>query len=148
MSLFKKIIRGAGKLIGKAASFVPGPIGTVAKVATGIGAAAGAARAASKVGGGLQHLPAVRALPGIGTISSTARRVAGGAARVGGTVATGAVLYDQFGNPMRRRSKRINPLNHKALNRALRRVCKAKTLADRLNAIEIKSKSKRKVYAC
>lgn len=145
MSLFKKIIRGAGKLVGKAASFIPGPIGTVAKVATGIAAGASAAR---KMAG--PALPAIRSLPGVGSVGPAIRTVGRTAGRVVGAAATGAVLYDAAGNLVStgKRSRRINPLNHKALNRALRRVCSAKGLADRLNAIEIKGKAKRKRYAC
>lgn len=144
MSLLKKLVRGAGKIIGKAASFVPGPIGTIAKIGTGLAAGVGASR--KMAGPVMAGLPAIRSLPGAGAV--------GGAVRVGGKIAgaaaTGAILYDAAGNIIgqRKRSKRINPLNHKALTRALRRVCSAKNLADRLNAIDIKTKAKRKRYAC
>lgn len=144
MSLLKKLVRGAGKIIGKAASVVPGPIGTVAKIATGAAGALSASKAVSRASVGA--LPAIRSLPGIGTVRTIGKTVG----KVGGAAATGAILYDAAGNMIGRRprSRRINPLNHKALNRALKRVCKAKGLADRLNAIEIKSKSKRRTYAC
>jgi len=144
VSLFKKLLRGAGKIVGKAASFIPGPIGTVAKVATGV---AGGLSAARKMAG--PALPAIRSLPGAGAVGG-AVRIGKTVGKVAGTAATGAILYDAAGNIIgqRKRSKRINPLNHRALNRALRRVCSAKNLADRLNAIDIKAKPKRKKYAC
>lgn len=145
MSLFKKLVRGAGKLVGKAASFIPGPIGTVAKVVGGVAAGASAAR---KMAG--PSLPAIRSLPGVGAVGPAIRTVGRTAGRVAGAAATGAILYDAAGNIVQggKRTRRINPLNHKALNRALRRVCSAKGLADRLNAIEIKGKTKRKRYSC
>lgn len=145
MSLLGKALKGVGKLIKKAAPLIPGPIGTVAKGLTMIGAVGGGVKAVSRMAPGAGVMRALPALPGVGNVV----RIGRAAGKVAGAAATGAILYDAFGNPVKRKGyRRINPLNHKALNRALKRVCKAKGLADRLNAIEIKSKSKRKVYAC
>lgn len=133
MSLFSKI----GKVIGKVANvakFIPGPVGTVARVAAGAGAIAGGAKAISVAGKALPALPAIgRALPGIG-------KVAGRAAGAIGTVATGVAIYDAAGNYLgqRKKGRRINPLNWRALNRALSRVEKAKTAMKRVNSITIR----------
>lgn len=144
MSLLGKVAKFAGKVVKKVAPFIPGPIGTIAKGVAAVGAIGATARPfIGSVGRGMKALPA---LPGVGTVVKIGRQ----AGKIAGGVATGAIIYDAFGNPMGRRKayRRINPLNHKALNRALKRVCKAKGLADRLNAIDIKTKSKRKTYAC
>lgn len=142
MSFFKKIIRGAGKLVGRAAGLVPGPIGTIARVVGAGGALAGSAGALTK------SLPAVRSLPGIGTVmAGGAGKVLGPMSRIGGKVltgagvaATGVAIYDAAGNylGMRKRKRRINPLNGRALSRALRRVEKVKSTMKRVNAITIR----------
>jgi len=148
MSLFSKVAKLGGKLLKKASPFlsaIPGPIGATAKVVGGITAGFGATRAIGRMAPGAGVMRALPALPGAGNVV----RIGRAAGKVAGAAATGAILYDAFGNPVKKKGyRRINPLNHKALNRALKRVCKAKGLADRLNAIEIKSKSKRKTYAC
>jgi len=131
MSLFKKIIRGAGKLVGKAAGFIPGPVGTIAKVGLGV---AGGLKAAK--GTTMAALPAIpRSLPAIGNVARGAGKAIG---RVGGAAATGAILYDAFGNPVSKRHRKINPLNHRALKRAIRRIEKSKHLAKSINAITIR----------
>lgn len=133
MSLFSKI----GKVIGKVANvakFVPGPVGAVARVASVAGAVGGAVSASRSVAKALPALPAVtRSLPGIG-------RVAGTVGRAVGAAATGYAIYDAAGNFIgnRKRSRRINPLNYRALNRALSRVEKAKHAMKRVNAITVR----------
>jgi len=133
MSLFSKI----GKIVGKVAnvaSFIPGPVGVAGRVVAGVGAAAGAVKAVGAVRKALPALPAVgRALPGIG-------KVAGKVGSAVGAAATGYAIYDAAGNFLgnKRRSRRINPLNYRALNRALSRVEKAKHAMKRVNAITIR----------
>lgn len=140
MSLLKKIVRKAGKVVGRAAGLIPGPVGAVARVATAATAARSAARVATR--------SALPALPGIGRVATAggavggmvgvARRTVGKIGTVGGAVATGAVLYDQFGNAVTKRRRSINPLNHRALKRAIRRIEKSKSIMKRLGAITIK----------
>lgn len=128
MSLFSKALKSVGKIAKKVAPMIPGPIGTVARAVGVGGVVAGAAKALPALP---KMLPAVvRSAPGIG--KTVVRTV--------GTAATGAAIYDAAGNLIgtRRRRRRINPLNHRALNRALKRVEKAKKAMKRVNAITIR----------
>lgn len=133
MSIFRKILKGAAKL----ASFVPGPIGAIAKVGGTIAASAAAVRAGTQV---------VRAssqvIPGVGRViaSGGVRRIAGRVLAGAGTVATGAAIYDAAGNFLGNQKKRrgINPMNMKAAKRALRRIERAKKLMSRLGHITIR----------
>jgi len=137
MSLFSKIGKIVGKVAGKVAPFIPGPVGMVARGVTAIGAGAGIVKAGSKV------LPSIRALPGVGSVRAALpaiRRVGGAAAGAVGAAATGVAIYDAAGNFMgtRKKGRRINPLNHRALTRALRRIEKVKHSMKRVNAITIR----------
>lgn len=130
MSLLKKAFKAVGSIAKKVAPMIPGPIGTIAKVAgvgsVGLGAVK-ALPALPKIAAGLPAV--VRSAPGIGKIG-----------RAVGAAATGAAVYDAAGNFLgtRKRRRRINPLNHRALNRALKRVEKAKKAMKRVNAITIR----------
>ena len=140
MSLFSKVFKAGKKLIGKIAPLagvIPGPVGAIGKAVGMIGTAG--AVGGAMAGAGRAVIPAVgRTLPGIGKIggaivrSPVARGVAAGAA--------GSAIYDAAGNYLgqRRRSRRINPLNHKALKRAMTRIEKSKQLVKRLNSITIR----------
>lgn len=133
MSLFGKVLKAAGsalksgiakKLVGGAA-MIPGPIGLAGKalgVASTIGTAVTVGRAA---------------LP---TIGKVAGRVLPTVGKVAGAAATGYAIYDAAGNYLgnRKRSRRINPMNYRAANRALKRIEKAKKLMDRLGRISIR----------
>lgn len=133
MSLLKKAFKIAKKVLPKAAGFIPGPIGTGMKVLGGAASLGGIATVGRAVVAGSRSLPAlpgvVRSVPGIGKI-----------AKVAGTAATGAAVYDAAGNFLgtRKRRRRINPLNHRALSRALKRVEKVKSTMKRVNAITIR----------
>lgn len=150
MSIFRKI----GRALKKAAPImaaVPGPIGAVGKIASGalgggmaMHAGAGMFPALPTIGGAVvRSLPSVggavvRSLPGVG---AAVGRVATG--RIGRAVAGGAIgaaIYDAAGNLIgyRKKKRRINPLNHRALSRALRRVEAAKKTCSRVNRITIR----------
>lgn len=118
MSLFK--------VIGKVASVIPG-LGPVARIAGAVGAAIGATRKAKPTqlplpgiggpvgsGAATAGLPAVikRTLPTVGRV--------GGAVAAG--VATGVAIDALTGQPIRKKSRRMNPCNERALKRALRRI--------------------------
>jgi len=127
MSLFSKIGKVIGKVASKVSGFIPGPLGAAAGIAGGLLGGVKKMRT-------LPALPgAVRALPGIGR---TAGRVAGAA----GAAVTGVAVYDTVGNLIgyKARRRRINPLNHRALNRALRRIEKVKHAMKRVSAITVR----------
>jgi len=158
VSLIKKIgkVLKKGKGLLKVAQFVPGPVGMAARgLQAGIAAVstigvvkAGQAGIRSlrgttsmsmmpRVMGGL---PAV--LPGAGAIlggvagrigmRGIARTVAGGA--------VGAAIFDAAGNLIGygKKRRRINPLNYRALKRALRRVEGAHNAMKRVGRITVK----------
>lgn len=149
MSLLKKITKTAGKVLKKAApvaSFLPGPIGAVAKIGTaigGIGAGVTAARSlmpvsagvGSAIGRALPSLP--RVIPGAGAIGGAVRAAAPKVGRALGAAATGYAIYDAAGNFLgyRKKPRRINPMNHRALNRAIRRVCAAKKISKKIEKL-------------
>lgn len=140
MSLLKKIGKVVKKVAGVASNFIPGPIGTVARAVTKVAAGAGAVTAGGAViraGSRLPPLPPVRSLPGIGRVGG-----GGGIIRSAAGTAAGVAIYDAAGNLIGTRAprKRMNPLNHRALSRALRRVEAAKRMTKRLNAITIRKK--------
>lgn len=163
MSLLKKIGKFAKRAVRKVAplaSMIPGPIGAAAGV---LGAVTAKRPPISEFGSmsilpALPSLPAavggaVRALPRIlpgagraaGSVMQGVRRAVGSQAarRVGravGVAATGVAIYDAAGNLLGYRKKRrsINPMNWRALNRALKRVEKAKKAAKRINAVSIR----------
>jgi hypothetical protein len=129
MSLLGKITKGVGKLISKAAplaSAIPGPIGIGATV---LGTVLSKTPKATQAGM-LPALPAVigagaRVLPGLGRVVTTAGKVAG--SRVGravGAAATGIAIYDAAGNFLgtRKKYRRMNPMNYRALKRAVKRI--------------------------
>lgn len=144
MSLFKKLGRAIRPLAGAALGVVGGAFGGPAGAAIGSrigGVIAQRGRGRSvpfprTQGMGIAALPvlagAARILPGLGRIGSTIGRVARtpAARRVGrvagaiGTVVSGGLILDALTGEVvgRRRSKRINPMNVKAMRRAIRRV--------------------------
>lgn len=137
MSLFSKIGKVVGKVVKTVAPFVPGPIGMAAKAIGAVSAGAGIVKAGSKA------LPAIRSLPGIGSVRAAlpaVRKYGGAAVGAAGAAATGVAIYDAAGNYLgnRKRGRRINPLNHRALTRALRRIEKVKHSMKRVNAITIR----------
>lgn len=136
MSLFRGILKG----IAKAASFVPGPIGIAARIGTTVAAGVGAVKAV-KAGTQLARATS-QVIPGVGraVASGSVRRIGGRVLAAAGTVATGAAIYDAAGNLIgnRKRSRRINPMNHKAAMRAVRRIEKAKKFMSRLGHITIR----------
>lgn len=161
MSLFKKIGKIAQKAKGvlKIAQFIPGPIGVGARaLRAGITAVSAigvvkAARAGVQAVRGIRGaksmsilprvmggLPAV--LPGAGSIiGGVAGRI--GLRGVGRAVAGGAVgaaIFDAAGNLIGygRKRRRINPLNYRALKRAIRRVEGAHNAMKRVGRITIK----------
>jgi len=69
--------------------------------------------ASTLLGSGARTLPT---LAKIGTVATRAAPV------VGTAVLAGQMLYDAFGNPVRRRRRRMNPLNQRAARCAIRRV--------------------------
>jgi len=71
-----------------------------------------------------------RTLPTLAKIGSVATRAA---PVVGTAVMAGQLLYDAFGNPVRRRRRRMNPMNQRAARRAIRRV---KAVRKMLQSIE------------
>jgi len=89
----------------------------------------GAARAAAIAAGTVRGSVLVGAGTAVGRVATRTGRViqsqAGraGLAGAGGAI-VGGIIYDKFGNPVGfgRKRKRMNPLNPRALNRAIRRV--------------------------
>lgn len=163
MSLLKRL----GKVVKKiapVASFVPGPIGAIGKVASVVGASRAAMIPGTSafVAGALPRavgaLP--RVLPGVGAVGGTiargvGRAVTSGAARkwskraakLAGYAIIGAGVYDSMGNLVGTAARRkINPLNHRALDRAVRRVCAAKKVLKRVE--KLTGGSTRKRVAC
>lgn len=148
MSLLKKIRKGL-RTVGKTVlAAKTGGLSTAISAVRGVKGAAAAAGGMGIVAG----LPAIggavaRTLPGIGRVGSAVggavTRVAG--SRVGravGAAAAGVAIYDAAGNLLgyQKKRRRINPMNWRALNRALRRVEKAKKAAKRINAVSIRKK--------
>lgn len=143
MSLLKKIGKGLGRVVKKIApiaSVIPGPVGAIGRAASG--ALGGISTAALT----LPALPAVvgaggaivRSLPGVGAAAGRVLRSPVGRAVAGG--AAGAAIFDAAGNLIgfKKKKRRINPLNHKALTRALRRVERAKKTCSRVNRITVR----------
>lgn len=109
----------------------------------------------ASIGGGLMQLPnlarqgiaagraLVRAVPGAGR----AGRIVRGVATAGGVAATGALLFDEFGNVVgtRRKTRRINPMNVKAMRRACRRLKAGKKIC---KAIDKACGTRRPARAC
>lgn len=189
MSLLKKIgkvIRKVAKPVLKVGQFIPGPIGTAARVVNTVKGAVSATRsprlpAFQAASYGVQPMSMVAGLPaivrGVGAIGGAVRTLpgigriggaVGGAARVGGVIARnpavrkwtrraaeaagyaviGKAIYDSAGNKVGNLpGRRINPLNARALNRAMRRVCAAKNICERVDEITT-GKKRRKRGAC
>lgn len=133
MSLLKRV----GKFLGKVApvaAVIPGAgpiLGTIGKIAGVVGAAKAAGKqlplpGIPQIGGGSVALPALGAA-GAMALRGAGKVLSSGAARgVGGAIIGGAAaeyVMDKFGNwvPKKKRRK-INPCNGRALNRALRRI--------------------------
>lgn len=109
MSLFKKIFKGVKKVAKVGIRTIAGS-NPYAAAATGlIGSSSGSARMTmAQSMGGIQSFASLPTLArGAGTLARRAggaiRRNAGTVATVGGTA---AILYDQFGNPVRRKRRR------------------------------------------
>lgn len=147
MSLLSKIAKIA-KPIAKVALGAT-PIGRAAVIAASVYSAA---RGASKIAGTAMQVVG----PGGRALTKYAGPILRGAGRVAGAAATGAILYDAFGHPRKMRKdgkpfklyRSINPMNHRALNRALKRVCAAKDISDRLNRIDIKKPPGSRKHKC
>ena len=147
MSLLSKIAKIA-KPIAKVALGAT-PIGRAAIIA---GSVYSAAKGASKM---IKPVLSVVG-PGGRAVTKYAGPLLRGAGRVAGAAATGAILYDAFGNPRKMRKdgkpfkqyRSMNPMNHRALNRALKRVCSAKDISDRLNRIDIKKPPGSRKHKC
>ena len=139
MSLLGKALKGALKLATKASPLLAAtPAGRVLTGVTAVGAALGAAKKASGV-----VLPALRSLPGAGAVAA-----AGGAGgRIGGVVrtigkgagaaATGYAIYDAAGNLIghKRKGRRMNPMNYRALRRAARRIKAARKFVKLIDSV-------------
>lgn len=172
MSLLKKAFKGIKKVVKRAAplaSMIPGPIGAIGKAATvfgGIGGGFG--------GGGTTQMSMLPALPGvIGSVGRVAlpgigRAVGGAVTAVGrrvskrgltvlskkaikqaGYFVVGGLIYDAAGNLIGETAKRrMNPLNHRALNRAIRRVCSAKSISKKIEKLTGSGTRRRSGAAC
>jgi hypothetical protein len=58
------------------------------------------------------------------------------AATAAGYIVTGGLVYDSAGNLIgQATTRRINPMNHRALNRAIRRVCAAKKISKKIEKL-------------
>lgn len=120
MSLLSSIVKLGKKVLPSAATLLGG--GGIGSVLTGLATKKAAGGALTKVP---SMLPSV--LPGVGKIGGklggkAGKYLPGLIGAVGGGVAVDYVL-DQFGNPVpKKKRKRINPCNDKALRRALRRI--------------------------
>lgn len=157
MSLLKSIGKFAKRVVKKAAplaSFIPGPVGAIA---TAGGSVLAARKAAVQPMGMLGTLPALggiartlptvlpRVLPGVGAavgrgVSTVARggirRWSKAAAKAAGYTIVGQAIYDAAGNLIGHTSRRrINPLNHRALSRAITRVCSAKKIVKKIEKL-------------
>lgn len=117
--------------VGRAVLGFPVAAPTAASAAAGAGATAGAAATAGRIAA--TALPAVLAARPAPTsiipagIATAARRVARSPTAqmiaAGTVVEMGGRLYDQVtGEPLRRKYRRINPANPKALRRSIKRV--------------------------
>lgn len=156
MSLLKRL----GKVVKKVApvaSFIPGPIGAIGKVASVVGASKAAMNIPGTSSFIAASLPrAVGALPrvlpgagavggaiarGVGAIGSravmgAARKWSKRAAKLAGYAIIGAGVYDSLGNLVGTVQRRkMNPLNHRALDRAVRRVCSAKKVLKKVEKL-------------
>lgn len=110
-----------GGLIGAAArKFLPGIVRTVGGKILGTGAAATGAKVARaaipSVGGKITRVI------GGGAAAAAAAAVLPGGAKAPGPVMVGNVNLNPWASTARRRPRRINPTNPKALKRAMRRV--------------------------
>lgn len=157
MSLLKKIgkVLKKGKGLLKVAQFIPGPVGAAARgLQAGI-TAVGAIGVVKAARGGVQALrgSSMSAMPrimgGLPTVLPGAGAIIGGVAgrigmgKIGRAVvggAVGAAIFDQAGNLIGygKKRRRINPLNYRALKRALRRVEGAHNAMKRVGRITVK----------
>lgn len=160
MSLFRRIAGGARRVLGAAASFKTGGIGGLI-AGGGIGGGTMRAQPFPMPGGGMMQTAALGALPAIGSavarlpgpVRTAARgtfgKITREVAKALGYTIVGNQVLDQFGNMVGQVSKRrrINPLNHRALGRAMTRVCAAKRVCERVDNIT-KPKPKRRSRSC
>lgn len=108
-------------------------------------------------GGVAMSLGAAGAARAAGRVAGAAIGRAGGLPRIGREVAkavgfgvVGDLLLDNSGQPIARvkKRRRINPLNTKALNRAISRVCAAKKICDRVDKIVKRPVRRRRRSTC
>jgi len=157
MSLLKRIGKGLKKVVSKVgplAAAIPGPVGVIAGAAGSILAAKQAAvqpmgmvGTLPALGGVVRALPTAlpRVLPGIGAATRTIggavarggiRKWSKAAAKAAGYTIVGQAIYDAAGNLIGHTSRRrINPLNHRALSRAITRVCSAKKIVKKIEKL-------------
>lgn len=163
MSKLRRVRSAALKVAryaGKAARFIPGPIGGIARIAgmaaTGLGAAALGTKLA--LPGMRATAMALPALPGMVAGGRALVRGAGPLARAGigagralvrkypksaralaelGLFAAGGMVFDAVtGEPVGIVARRrMNPLNHRALRRAISRVCSARRICAQVEQI-------------
>lgn len=158
MSFFKKAFKGIKK-IGKSALKVAAgstPIGRAVMAATSVaGSVGGSRRTRLQVGSSAiqQNMMGVQSMSLLPTLArgagTLARRAGGAVGRNAGTIATvggvGAVVYDQFGNPIRRkrpRGKGITARELKSFTRVtglLNKYCKTPPPTKRQSASRSKS---------
>lgn len=137
MSLFGKILKGAAKLAAPVVktALAATPAGRVVTAAGMIGGALSAGRAVVKAAP--KALPAIRSLPGVGKVATGAAPVLRSVGRATGAAATGYAIYDAAGNLIghRKKSRRVNPMNYKALKRAARRIKAARKFVKLIDSV-------------
>ena len=138
MSLLGKIVKGEMK--------AAKPLATTALAATPAGrVVAAVGTVAGAVAGARKALPALRSLPGAGAVVAAA---GGAGGRIGGVVraigkgagaaATGYAIYDAAGNLIghqRKKGRRMNPMNYRALKRAARRIKAARKFVKLIDSV-------------
>jgi hypothetical protein len=163
MSLLKKIGKAVKKVAKPVISAVKpalmtSPLGRVVTAgASVLGAAGGGYSSAAVIPGAgaiMGALPQIgRSLPAIGGAVRRIPQMASGlprwsrqAAKAAGYTVVGGLVYDAVGNLIgaASKSRRINPLNSRALNRAMRRVCAAKKVCERVSNITAGKPARRK----
>jgi len=128
MSLLGKL---GGALMGGVGGFLTGgPAGAIAGAVMG-GMGSGGKQSSVMPGvGRISPIQGNNALSASGAVRSVVaiarspvgRMVSRAAPYVGAAAAVGGLLYDQFGNQVRRRRRRMNPMNARAARRAIRRI--------------------------
>lgn len=155
----KRTVRGVGKAIVGVASQLPGPVGAIARVG-GVLNQARVSPMPIQAGLAIPRLPApggaiVRSLPGLGRVGgavagagrAVGRAMSGAtgrqvmrwskrAAEAAGYIVTGSYILDAAGNMVGTVKRRqMNPLNHRALKRAARRVQASRKLLKQIEKL-------------